>query len=97
MKNQIPKIISDKVYLLYDGRGHILHTHRVVSAAGSKVITDEDGEKRARAQAEAAGHDVTVLSGLVVPGDKYDSSSHYRVDVAAKQLVKTERHLSRAE
>jgi hypothetical protein len=90
MENAPPKYISNKVYLLYNVRGDILHAHRVVSVAGGKVITDEDVEKRAKAQAKAAGHDVTVLSGLAVPGDKYDSSSHYRIDVAAKKLVKSE-------
>lgn len=97
MDNKLRKPISDKVYLLYNERGDIVHTHRVVSLRGGKVINDEDGEKRAKDRAKTAGHDLTILRTLIVSGEEYDSASHYRVDVSSKKLVRTTRHPSGLE
>jgi hypothetical protein len=79
---------SDRLCILYNRDGHILHIHRVVSFYGSPSVT-EDIETAARARAKAAGHDVTTLSALEIAGEQYDGSSLYHVDVARKQLVKT--------
>jgi len=68
MNSKLRKPISDKFYLLYNERGDIVHTHRVVSLRGGKVIDDEDGEKRARDRAQKAGHDLTILRTLTVSG-----------------------------
>jgi hypothetical protein len=89
MNKEILKPESDKLCILYNQDGYILHIHRVVSFPGSHTMTAGDIEVAAKARASKAGHDVSKLSALQVSGDKYDGSSLYYVDTKRKELVKT--------
>jgi hypothetical protein len=68
---------------------NIVHSHRVVSFFGGRLLTDEVVEEHAKAQATAAGHNITYLRALRVAGEEYNSSFVYHIDVANKKLVKT--------
>ena len=86
------KPVSNKVCVLYHRNdGCVAHTHRVLIIPGGRDVTDEEVETRARDMAKLAGHDITSLRTLQVPGKQHDGASHYQVDVATNKLKKLER------
>jgi hypothetical protein len=88
----VSKPVSDKVCVLYDPKdGRVIHTHRALTMPGGRDVTDEELEACAKDMAKRAGHDITGLSSLRVPGEDCDGSSQYRVDLAMNKLQKLER------
>jgi hypothetical protein len=85
-KKQQP--ILDKICVLYNREGRIVHTHREVTMPGGRTVTDDEVEAHGKELATAAGHDIRALSALRVAAEDYDESSAYRVDVEKKELVK---------
>jgi hypothetical protein len=82
------KPISNKICVLYNSDGRIVHVHREVTLLGGQIFTDAEIEARARKLAMAQGHDTDALSALRIAGNDYERSAVYRVDVATKELVK---------
>jgi hypothetical protein len=87
---RLHKPISDRICVLYNLDGHILHTHREVIFPGARNRTGDELEARARELARARGHDIGALNALRF--ERKDPSSVYRsfiyrVDVATKTLV----------
>jgi hypothetical protein len=93
MKNDLAnQPVFNKVCVLYDPKdGRVVHTHRVLTMPGGEDVSDEELEARAKDMAHRAGHDVTSLWTLRVPGEECDGSSQYRVDLAMNKLQKLER------
>jgi hypothetical protein len=81
-----PAPVADKICVLYNSDGLIVHTHREVTYSGGQPRTDDEVEKHAKAHATKAGHDISALSTMQVRTEDYDASAH-RVDVAKKRLV----------
>jgi hypothetical protein len=56
--------------------------------------TDEEIEARAKECAKQVGHIIDNLSALWVTAMDHDNAAAYRVDVAAKKLVKRRQELN---
>ena len=88
MNSDAARPIADNICILYDQTGAIVHTHRIVTFPGGRLVPDDELVTRTHQQASAAGRDAAGLSALTVPGDQFDRTAHYRVDVVGKTLVK---------
>jgi hypothetical protein len=85
MKVEIP---AEKICVLYDPiSGSILHTHRVITFAGGREVTDAEMERRCKALAESLGHASTKLKVLHVPSSKYTKTALYYVNVTTGELT----------
>ena len=86
MANELRERISNKVCVLHDATGRVVHIHRAVTLAGGRIMTDDELKERTRERAKAAGLDVSALSTLQVDGEKHEDLCNYRVDIATGQL-----------
>jgi hypothetical protein len=88
MDPNLAKPIADNVCILYDRTGEIVYKHQIVTIRGGRKIPDDELIARTHEQASAAGRYAADLNALTLPGDQYESSAQYRVDVVSKALVK---------
>jgi hypothetical protein len=87
--NGAPKIISDKLALVYDESGKILHIHRVTTLDGGRSRSDDEITRAALEYAKHGRYKDLVSSKanvLVVEPHEMKVGHTHRIDVASRTL-----------
>jgi|SRR5271166_6674659 len=84
-----PAVVADRLALVYDSSGRILHHHRVTTLQGRRTRTEVEVREAALAHAKSAqAHDwVGEASVLLVEPHELEAGHTHRVDVASQTLV----------
>jgi hypothetical protein len=81
-------IVADKITLVYDPKGEILHVHRVTTLQGGKSRSDEEISRAAVEHAKRAPQSRLSAGAnvLVVEAHEFKPGHAHRVDVATHAL-----------
>jgi hypothetical protein len=79
-------IIEDKLALVYDNSGAILHIHRVTTLQGGKKRSDEEIARAALEHAKRSQYKISGAEVLLVEAHEMKPGHTHRVDVAARAL-----------
>lgn len=84
-----PAVVADRLALVYDGSGRILHHHRVTTLQGARTRTDQEVAEAAlsHARQRRGGELPAAASVLLVTPDQLTAGHLHRVDVAARVLI----------
>jgi len=83
-----PAIIADKLALVYDGTGRILHVHRITTLEGGRSRSDEEIRRAALDHAKRSRHKLSSdgVQVLLVEAHELKPGNIHHVDVAARVL-----------
>lgn len=86
-----PAVIADRLAVVYDRSGRILHHHRVTTLAGGRVRTDEQVAEAALAHAkDSRGDDLAPgVAVILIAPSEFTAGHTHRVDVGARRLIST--------
>ena len=81
-------IVSDKVALVYDATGKIVHIHRVTTLKGGRARSDEEIVRAAREHGSRGHHSIPASGTEVLLGEAHElKPGHvHRVDVTTRSL-----------
>jgi hypothetical protein len=86
--NGAPAVIADKLALVYDKTGEILHVHRVTTLEGGRSRSDEEIGRAALDHAKRSRHKRASAEAevLVIEAHELKPGHTHRVDVAKRVL-----------
>ena len=56
------EVTAERVFVVEDRSGHVVHVHRVLTHGNAKSMTDDEAKKRALEFAGKIGHDTKSLN-----------------------------------
>jgi len=80
--------VREKVGLLYDRSGRIMHAHRITALRGGKMVDEKGLEKRTLELAKRRNLSTAKLKFLSVSPKEFGVSGQFRVDPKSGRLVK---------
>lgn len=86
--NGAPPIIADKLAVVYDKNGVVLHIHRVTTLQGSRSRSDEEITRAALEHAKRGQHRVSSAGAevLLIEAHELKPGHTHRVDVVGRAL-----------
>ncbi len=89
--NSTQQIRSTQSYVVFDHAGTIIHTHTVITVEGGQERPSAEIERRALELATRRGFEEADLTVIRVDPKRVEPGVRYRVDPAARVLIKQER------
>jgi hypothetical protein len=85
------RIHSTQSYVVFDRAGTIIHTHTVITVEGAQERPSAEVERRVLELATRRGFEEADLGVIRVDPEQVEPGVRYRVDPAARILIKQER------